>query len=158
MSSEIPCACASETSGNFAYTPEGFVKGTSLEDYISLNQSLKQKSYFYCEDCPLDRSKNKSLSEKCRGHLLRKFIKECWYKCGCGMDCGNRVVRRGVKFKLQVFMTSEGKGWGLRTLEDLPKGAFVCEYVGEVITNTELYEWSMEKHWEEAYISCFIGC
>lgn len=39
----------------------------------------------------------------------------------------------------QVFMTSGGKGWGLRTLEALPKGAFVCEYVGEVLTNAELY-------------------
>lgn len=37
-------------------------------------------------------------------------------------------------------MTPGGKGWGLRTLEDLPKGAFVCEYVGEVLTNAELYE------------------
>jgi len=25
-------------------------------------------------------------------------------------------------------------------LEDLPKGIFVCEYVGEVVTNTELDE------------------
>ena len=40
----------------------------------------------------------------------------------------------------QVFLTREGKGWGLRTLEDLPKGCFVCEYVGEILTNTELYE------------------
>lgn len=37
-------------------------------------------------------------------------------------------------------MTSDGKGWGLRTLEDLPQGAFVCEYVGEILTNIELYE------------------
>ena len=35
-------------------------------------------------------------------------------------------------FLLQVFSTREGKGWGLRTLEDLPKGTFVCEYVGIV--------------------------
>ncbi|MED6131126.1 hypothetical protein PIB30_007098 [Stylosanthes scabra] len=41
---------------------------------------------------------------------------------------------------LKVYMTREGKGWGLRTLEDLPKGTFVCEYVGEILTNTELYE------------------
>ncbi|GMP96896.1 hypothetical protein CsSME_00045333 [Camellia sinensis var. sinensis] len=40
----------------------------------------------------------------------------------------------------QVFMTPGGKGWGLRTLEDLPKGAFVCEYVGEILTNAELFE------------------
>lgn len=37
-------------------------------------------------------------------------------------------------------MTADGKGWGLRALEDLPRGAFVCEYVGEIVTNTELYE------------------
>lgn len=37
-------------------------------------------------------------------------------------------------------MTPEGKGWGLRTLKDLPKGAFVCEYIGEVLTNVELFE------------------
>lgn len=40
---------------------------------------------------------------------------------------------------LQVFYTSDGKGWGLRTLEDLPKGAFVCEYVGEILTFQELH-------------------
>ncbi|THG15816.1 hypothetical protein TEA_007991 [Camellia sinensis var. sinensis] len=40
----------------------------------------------------------------------------------------------------RVFMTPRGKGWGLRTLEDLPKGAFVCEYVGEILTNAELFE------------------
>lgn len=36
-------------------------------------------------------------------------------------------------------MTPQGKGWGLRTLEDLPKGAFVCEFVGEILTNKEFY-------------------
>lgn len=39
-----------------------------------------------------------------------------------------------------MFLTDEGKGWGLRTLEELPKGAFICEYVGEILTNMELYE------------------
>lgn len=40
----------------------------------------------------------------------------------------------------QVYFTQEGKGWGLRTLQDLPKGTFVCEYIGEILTNTELYD------------------
>ena len=43
-------------------------------------------------------------------------------------------------FVLKVFLTDDGKGWGLRTLEELPKGAFICEYVGEILTNMELYE------------------
>jgi len=43
-----------------------------------------------------------------------------------------------------VFFTSEGKGWGLRTLEDLPKGAFVCEFVGEILSIKELHERNMK--------------
>ena len=35
-------------------------------------------------------------------------------------------------------MTGKRKGWGVRTLEDLPAGTFVCEYVGEILTNMEL--------------------
>lgn len=46
----------------------------------------------------------------------------------------------GQLFSLQVFWTPQGKGWGIRTLEDLPPGAFVFEYVGEILTNTEMYE------------------
>lgn len=42
-------------------------------------------------------------------------------------------------------MTPEGKGWGLRTLEHLPKGAFVCEYVGEIVTNKELQRRNMQN-------------
>jgi len=45
-----------------------------------------------------------------------------------------------LSFILQVFLTQEGKGWGVRTLEDLPKGSFVCEYAGEILTNSELYD------------------
>ncbi|KAL3507529.1 hypothetical protein ACH5RR_032911 [Cinchona calisaya] len=140
LSSEIPCACAGETGGEFAYMPGGIVKEKLLEDCIMMNRNPQQKNLFYCQECPLERSKDKNLSGTCKGHLVRKFIKECWYKCGCTKDCGNRVVQRGITRRLQVFMTPEGKGWGLRTLEDLPKGAFICEYVGEIVTNMELFE------------------
>ncbi|MQM02090.1 hypothetical protein Taro_034849 [Colocasia esculenta] len=44
-----------------------------------------------------------------------------------------------------VFFTSERKGWGLRAVDDLPKGAFVCEYVGEILTNMELYHRTLES-------------
>ncbi|XP_059630393.1 histone-lysine N-methyltransferase SUVR4-like [Cornus florida] len=140
MSLAIPCACAGETGGEFAYTPEGLVEEKFLEKCIAMNRDPQQHGLFYCKDCPLERSKDKSLSGPCKGHLVRKFIKECWYKCGCSIKCGNRVVQRGITVSMQVFMTPERKGWGLRTLEDLPKGAFICEYVGEIVTNMELYE------------------
>uniref|UniRef100_A0A453D1I8 SET domain-containing protein n=1 Tax=Aegilops tauschii subsp. strangulata TaxID=200361 RepID=A0A453D1I8_AEGTS len=76
----------------------------------------------------------------CKGHPIRKFIKECWSKCGCARNCGNRVVQRGISRHLQVFLTPGEKGWGLRAAEELPWGAFICEYVGEILTNNELYE------------------
>lgn len=44
-----------------------------------------------------------------------------------------------------MFSTQEGKGWGLRTLDELPKGAFVCEYVGELLTNTKLHEMTTQN-------------
>ncbi|KAG8389157.1 hypothetical protein BUALT_Bualt02G0199900 [Buddleja alternifolia] len=140
LSLSIPCACANETGGEFAYTPDGLVKEELLKECISMNRDPTKHCQFFCKECPLERSKCEDIIESCKGHLVRKFIKECWWKCGCNKQCGNRVVQRGITRNLQVFMTPGGKGWGLRTLEDLPKGAFVCEYVGEVLTNAELFE------------------
>ncbi|XP_043704356.1 probable inactive histone-lysine N-methyltransferase SUVR2 isoform X2 [Telopea speciosissima] len=150
--SSIPCACARETGGEFAYTLEGRVKERFLDECISMSRDPDgHPRRVYCKDCPLERSKNDELADPCKGHLVRKFIKECWSKCGCNKQCGNRVVQRGIICNLQVFMTPEGKGWGLRTLEDLPKGTFVCEYVGEVVTNTELYERNMRSSGKERH-------
>ncbi|XP_016470763.1 putative inactive histone-lysine N-methyltransferase SUVR2 isoform X1 [Nicotiana tabacum] len=140
LSLSTPCACAHVTGGDFAYTKEGLVKEEFLKECISMNRDPKKHCHFFCKECPLERSKNEDIIEACKGHLMRNFIKECWWKCGCNKQCGNRVVQRGISHKLQVFMTSEGKGWGLRTLEDLPLGAFVCEYVGEILTNSELFD------------------
>ncbi|KAI3449818.1 hypothetical protein Pfo_006483 [Paulownia fortunei] len=140
LSLSVPCACAHETGGEFAYTTDGLVREELLKECISMNRDPKKHCQFFCKECPLERSKCEDTIEPCKGHLVRKFIKECWWKCGCDKQCGNRVVQRGISRNLQVFMTPGGKGWGLRTLEDLPKGAFVCEYVGEVLTNAELFE------------------
>ncbi|CAL0326850.1 unnamed protein product [Lupinus luteus] len=135
--SSKPCFCANNTGGEFAYNAEGLLKEEFLKECISI--SHHPQHYFYCKDCPLERSMSDGCLEPCKGHLKRKFIKECWSKCGCRKQCGNRVVQRGITCKLEVFLTAEGKGWGLRTLEDLPQGAFVCEFVGEILTVKELH-------------------
>ncbi|XP_071612448.1 histone-lysine N-methyltransferase SETMAR [Heliangelus exortis] len=57
---------------------------------------------------------------------------ECNAMCQCGESCQNRVVQRGLQLRLEVFKT-EKKGWGLRTLEFIARGRFVCEYAGEVL-------------------------
>ncbi|XP_036905437.1 histone-lysine N-methyltransferase SETMAR [Sturnira hondurensis] len=61
---------------------------------------------------------------------------ECNALCPCPERCANRVVQRGVELRLQVFRTRR-KGWGLRTLEFIARGRFVCEYAGEVLGPSE---------------------
>ncbi|XP_067907557.1 histone-lysine N-methyltransferase SETMAR [Heterodontus francisci] len=61
---------------------------------------------------------------------------ECNIMCQCSEACKNRLVQRGFTFKLQVFKTTK-KGWGLRTLEPIRRGRFVCEYGGEIISLPE---------------------
>ncbi|GAV82044.1 SET domain-containing protein/Pre-SET domain-containing protein/WIYLD domain-containing protein [Cephalotus follicularis] len=143
LSSVVPCACAHETGREFAYTSEGLVKEEILNDRIFMTR--EKQNLLFCRECPVEKSKNEDILEACKGHLERKIIKECWCKCGCIKQCGNRVVQRGIICKLQVFLTSDGKGWGIRTLEKLPKGAFVCEFVGEILTIRELYERRMQN-------------
>ncbi|NXJ62156.1 SETMR methyltransferase, partial [Rostratula benghalensis] len=61
---------------------------------------------------------------------------ECNSMCRCGESCPNRVVQRGLQFRLEVFKTQR-KGWGVRPLECIAKGRFVCEYAGEVLGSNE---------------------
>ncbi|OEL34616.1 Histone-lysine N-methyltransferase SUVR4 [Dichanthelium oligosanthes] len=149
LSAPIPCTCARETGGEFAYTPDGLVRTAFIDECVTVNLFPEKHHKFFCK--PLERYRNEAPPEPSRGHLVRKFIKECWGKCGCDMQCGNRVVQRGIACNLQVFFTQEGKGWGLRTLDELPKGAFVCEYVGEVVTNKELCERTSQKAQKAMY-------
>ncbi|CAI0386209.1 unnamed protein product [Linum tenue] len=145
LSSSSPCVCVAETLYGFAYTPDGLLKDDFLQECISMTRDPQLQSISSCMDCPLERSRNEEMLEPCKGHLNRKFIKECWRKCGCHKQCGNRVVQRGIRRKLQVFFTTDGKGWGLKTLEKLPKGAFVCEYIGEILTIKERHERTMQN-------------
>lgn len=102
LSVAIPCACARETGGEYVYTPQGLLK----EDFLAACvKEPEVHNFVYCQDCPNERSKNEYYPEKCKGHHIRKFIKECWRKCGCDLSCGNRVVQRGISCKLQVSFT-----------------------------------------------------
>ncbi|KAK9931252.1 hypothetical protein M0R45_018536 [Rubus argutus] len=86
-----------------------------------------------------------------RGIVKETFLEEYLHlnqepkKSTTSINCGNRIVQQGISAKLKVFLTPEGKGWGLRTLQDLPRGAFVCEYVGEIVTSRELRDRNMQN-------------
>lgn len=63
-------------------------------------------------------------------------IYECNKNCKCSKTCLNRVVQHPLRIKLQVFKT-EKRGWGIRTLHDIPQGAFVSVYVGNLYSSEE---------------------
>lgn len=102
LTSETACACALQSGGEFAYTKDGLVKPDLIDECIKMNRDPQKHCLFYCKECPLERSKNMEIVEPCKGHSVRSFIKECWLKCGCNKQCGNRVVQRGIQRKLQV--------------------------------------------------------
>ncbi|KAG8515932.1 Histone-lysine N-methyltransferase SUV39H2 [Galemys pyrenaicus] len=64
-------------------------------------------------------------------------IYECNSRCQCGPDCPNRIVQKGTPYSLCIFRTSNGCGWGVKTLVKIKRMSFVMEYVGEVITSEE---------------------
>ncbi len=63
-------------------------------------------------------------------------IFECNKKCKCDSRCCNRVAQNGITLRLQLFKTTK-KGWGLRCLDDIPKGAFICVYSGHLLTEEQ---------------------
>ncbi|KAJ1114780.1 hypothetical protein NDU88_003011 [Pleurodeles waltl] len=61
-------------------------------------------------------------------------IFECSMSCTCDhLACQNRVVQHGLQVRLQVFKT-EDKGWGVRCVDDIDSGTFVCTYAGQILT------------------------
>lgn len=59
-------------------------------------------------------------------------IYECNSRCRCGPECPNRIVQKGTQYSLCIFRTSNGCGWGVKTLVKIKRMSFVMEYVGEV--------------------------
>ena len=47
------------------------------------------------------------------------------------------MVQKGLRKPIEVFWAGE-KGWGMRTKKKISKGTFLFEYVGEIVTNSEL--------------------
>lgn len=64
---------------------------------------------------------------------LTSGIYECNSKCKCNSQCGNRVIQHGLTVRLQMFKT-QFKGWGIRCLDDIDAGQFICVYAGQLLT------------------------
>lgn len=68
------------------------------------------------------------------------MIFECNDVCGCNkLLCKNRIVQNGSKVAFQIFECAERvKGFGVRGITEIPRGTFIAEYTGEILTENEV--------------------
>ncbi|KAL4636281.1 histone-lysine N-methyltransferase SETDB2-like isoform X1 [Arapaima gigas] len=60
-------------------------------------------------------------------------IYECGPWCGCKRErCQNRLVQDGLRVRLQVYRTWD-RGWGVRCLDDIDQGTYICTYAGVLL-------------------------
>ncbi|XP_024638477.2 histone-lysine N-methyltransferase, H3 lysine-9 specific SUVH6 [Medicago truncatula] len=67
---------------------------------------------------------------------VKPLVYECGPKCKCPSTCHNRVSQLGINIQLEIFKTNS-MGWGVRSLNSIPSGSFICEYIGEVLEEKE---------------------
>uniref|UniRef100_UPI00398F8BB9 uncharacterized protein n=1 Tax=Pristiophorus japonicus TaxID=55135 RepID=UPI00398F8BB9 len=124
-----------------ARLPHGYLISSSEEMFLqkcNCTDGCSDKSRCACQQ--LTASVNKRFSKAC-GYEYKRLLQcapsglyECnkWCKCNERM-CENRVAQHGLKARLQLFKT-EKKGWGVRCMDDIDKGTFVCCYAGRVLS------------------------
>ncbi|XP_063236044.1 histone-lysine N-methyltransferase SETDB1-B isoform X2 [Bacillus rossius redtenbacheri] len=134
--------------GVFLNTSENFLIGCDCEDNCSDHKKCA------CWQLTIEGAKNaaaavarggggmvdKSMLDQAIGYVWKRLpdtvptgIYECNSRCKCSDVCSNRVVQLPLQQKLQVFKT-ENRGWGIRCINDIPKGAFICIYAGQLLT------------------------
>ncbi|XP_061885660.1 histone-lysine N-methyltransferase SETDB1-B isoform X1 [Entelurus aequoreus] len=152
---DIPLSCVNEIDStpppNVAYSKERIP-----EDGVFINTSPDFLVGCNCTDGCLDKSKCSchQLTLQATGctpgaqinpnaGYLHKRLEECLptgiYECNkrckcCSQMCTNRLVQHGLQVRLQLFKT-QNKGWGIRCLDDVAKGSFVCIYAGKILTD-----------------------
>ncbi|XP_054466594.1 histone-lysine N-methyltransferase EHMT1a [Anoplopoma fimbria] len=144
----VPITCVngvdSEPSpDNFKYIPDNCVTSP-----LNIDRDITHLQHCSCtEDCSSSTCMCGQLSLQCwydsEGRLPLDFCQreppvlfECNHACSCWRTCKNRVVQNGLRARLQLFRTQK-MGWGVRAMQDIPQGTFICEYVGEIITDAE---------------------
>ncbi|XP_047094390.1 histone-lysine N-methyltransferase, H3 lysine-9 specific SUVH1-like [Lolium rigidum] len=120
--------------GHFTYTNE--VK------YLRPLSSMRPLQGCHCQSVCLPGDSNCDCGQHNGGDLpynssgvlvcRRPVIYECGEACHCSLNCRNRVTQKGNRYHFEVFRTTN-RGWGLRCWDPIRAGAFICEYVGEVI-------------------------
>ncbi|KAJ9700834.1 hypothetical protein PVL29_006249 [Vitis rotundifolia] len=96
------------------------------------------------DDCVCARRNGGEFAYDQNGFLLRgkPVIFECGSFCRCPPTCRNRLTQKGLRNRFEVFRSRE-TGWGVRSLDLIQAGAFICEYAGVVLTREQAALFSM---------------
>lgn len=84
-------------------------------------------------DCRFDDPNPCGINSDC---INQATYVECSSDCPANQKCQNRRFQQAIYPKREVRNVNN-VGWGLFVLEDISKGAFIIEYVGEVINYAE---------------------
>ncbi|KAJ8285951.1 hypothetical protein GJAV_G00032840 [Gymnothorax javanicus] len=102
-----------------------------------------------CNCKPVDDSPC-GLDSQCLNRMLQY---ECHPQvCPAGESCLNQRFTKRLYPDTEVFKT-QGRGWGLKAKQNLKKGDFVTEYVGELIDSEECKQ--RIKHAHENHVTNF---
>ncbi|KAJ0690263.1 putative [histone H3]-lysine(4) N-trimethyltransferase chromatin remodeling SET family [Helianthus annuus] len=95
-------------------------------------------------DCVCVKKNGGECAYDLNGRILRgkPIIFECGPFCSCPSNCLNRVSQKGVKNRFEVFRSME-TGWGVRSLDLIQAGSFICEYTGVVLTRDQAQVFTM---------------
>ncbi|XP_076836898.1 histone-lysine N-methyltransferase EHMT1 isoform X2 [Brachyhypopomus gauderio] len=145
---KVPVPCVNAVDGEPCPDDYKYVPDNCVTSPMNIDKNITHLQYCVCkDDCSSATCMCGQLSLRCwydkESRLLPEFcceepplIFECNHACSCWRTCKNRVVQNGLRTRLQLFRTQD-MGWGVRTLQDIPRGTFVCEYVGEIISDAE---------------------
>lgn len=80
----------------------------------------------------------------CNGTLVRgkSLVFECGPHCKCSSNCRDCVTRKGIKNRFEVFRSRE-TAFGVRSLDLIQAGPFICVYVGIVLAREQAQVFTM---------------
>uniref|UniRef100_A0AAR2KG61 Euchromatic histone-lysine N-methyltransferase 2 n=1 Tax=Pygocentrus nattereri TaxID=42514 RepID=A0AAR2KG61_PYGNA len=144
----IPIPCVNGVDDEGCPSDYKYIAENCETSAMNIDRNITHLQHCSCtDDCSSSNCLCGQLSIRCwydkDQRLLQEFNKiepplifECNLACSCYKSCKNRVVQAGIKVRLQLYRT-EKMGWGVRALQDIPQGSFICEYVGELISDAE---------------------
>ncbi|PNJ03426.1 EHMT2 isoform 6 [Pongo abelii] len=144
----VPIPCVNGVDGEPCPEDYKYISENCETSTMNIDRNITHLQHCTCvDDCSSSNCLCGQLSIRCwydkDGRLLQEFNKiepplifECNQACSCWRNCKNRVVQSGIKVRLQLYRTAK-MGWGVRALQTIPQGTFICEYVGELISDAE---------------------